>query len=159
MAITTSANGSMSGSLGGGRRTLQRTIVNVDPKSIKEMFKLVRELKQIDPNLAAELRHKFRESARNVANDARRRAPVKTGALRKSIKPVITSRGQAGVKVSDESARINEFGGRHPFFGNTDIWFAQKAHPYINPAVAAYQDNFMRDCIAAYNQAIVKAGF
>lgn len=134
--------------------------LKVSPASIKEMYLFGRQLKGIETELGSALSRKSRKAAIAVAADARRRAPFKTGALRNSIKPGINVRGQAVVRVTDESARINESGGRHPLFGNADIWFSQKARPFLSPAANAYEDQFMRDCAEALDETAAKeAGF
>ena len=48
---------------------------------------------------------------------------------------------------------------RHPFFGDTDVWYAQPFRPFVWPAVLATNQDVARDVDAAVDEALAAAGF
>jgi HK97 gp10 family phage protein len=74
------------------------------------LAKLRRDLKAIDKDLGKSLTDHLREIAKEVRDDARSRAPVKTGALRGSIKHSVRARG-ASVYSNLDYAPVHEWGG------------------------------------------------
>ena len=83
-----------------------------DDLSIKVdgLGKLRRDLKAIDKDLAKSLTDHLREIAKEVRDDARSRAPRKTGALSRSIKHSVRARG-ATVFSNLDYAPVHEWGG------------------------------------------------
>jgi HK97 gp10 family phage protein len=131
--------------------------VGVDPRSSKEVKALLRDLKKFDPELAKEVRKRFKAAANPILNAARRRQPKDTGELRRRTK-VRFARGRTEIRSSAPHARISEFGGRHPLWGR-DQWVAHPAQPAIFPAVDAGRKDFIREAEIAVTAAARKAGF
>lgn len=48
---------------------------------------------------------------------------------------------------------------RHPVFGNTDVWVAQEARPYLWPAAVATQQDAAQAAEEAIDDALAAAGF
>ncbi len=124
-----------------------------------EMRKFFRQLKGISPDLAKAARRQFRAEAKKVSDDARRRAPRKTGKLARGISPRVSSSGAASIVAKAPHSRMHEFGGRHPVFGNRNVWVYQAARPYVLPAVEAGRESFFKAADAALAEAVRKAGF
>jgi HK97 gp10 family phage protein len=74
------------------------------------LAKLRRDLKAIDKDLAKSFTDHLREIAKDVRDDARPRAPRKTGALQRSIKHSVRARG-ASVYSNLPYAGVQEWGG------------------------------------------------
>lgn len=128
---------------------------------MSQVTRFMKELRQIEPDMAKELRNNFRSLAGEVASNARTRASAwsKTGKMANSIKPRVDSRGNAAIASSHPGLPINEFGGRHPVFGNTNVYVSQKARPTMFPAVEAAAGRFELEALKAIDEAARKAGF
>jgi len=74
------------------------------------LAKLRRDLKAIDKDLGKSLTDHLREIAKEVRDEARSRAPRKTGALASSIKHSVRARG-ASVYSNSPYANVQEWGG------------------------------------------------
>lgn len=133
--------------------------IHLDASSRTQINDLMRDLRKVDPALVNGVRRELRRVAKIVADDARRRAPRKSGALQRSIRPSVSSTGDAAVVASAPHARITELGGRHPLFGNKERWYPQPRRPYLIPARDAHQKEFIQAADAALNEAAKKAGF
>jgi phage gpG-like protein len=81
--------------------------VSVD---VPGLSKLRRDLKAIDKDLGKALTSHLRGVAREVRDDARSRAPVDEGDLKKTIKHSVTSKG-ASVYSDSDYAEVHEWGG------------------------------------------------
>jgi HK97 gp10 family phage protein len=130
----------------------------VDVQSPKQLGKLMRDLRKVAPDVAKETRAKFKKAATPVLNDAHKRQPKKTDELRRKTK-IRIGRGRVEIRSSAPHARISEFGGRHPLWGDRDKWVEQKAQPAIFPAAAAGRQQFVKEAKAAVYVACKKAGF
>jgi HK97 gp10 family phage protein len=122
------------------------------------LTELLRDLKKLEPEVSKELRDRLKEIVNVVASDARQKAPYKTGKLAKKIVPSVTNKG-AAVLSKAEHARIMEFGGRHPVFGNRNTWVFQPARPHVFPAVEAHRADVDRQGQEALDNALRKIGF
>lgn len=131
---------------------------SVDPASSKDVQKLMRDLRKLAPEVAKETRKAFKSAATPILNDARRRQPKRTGELRRKTKTRF-SRGRVEIRSSAPHARISEFGGRHPAWGNREVWVDQPAAPAIFPAVDAGRANFIQAAAKAVDQGAKEAGF
>lgn len=118
----------------------------------------LRDLRKFEPAVSKEFRTRLREAVAVIARDARRRAPRKSGALARKIVPSVTGKGAALLSKA-RHARIHEFGGRHPVFGNRENWVFQPARPHIFPAVEAGREEVNREALAALDDAIAEIGF
>jgi len=125
---------------------------------IQGLGQFLKELKQLDPALAKSWRTRVRKVVDDVAKDARRRAPKKRGTLQKGIRPSVTQKG-ASLLSKAPHARIFEFGGRHPVYGNRNNWVNQPAKPHIFPAVNAGRPNVEKEALAAFDDAASEIGF
>jgi HK97 gp10 family phage protein len=125
---------------------------------IPELKSFLKDLRKIEPETAKAVRRNLRRLAKKVSDDARRRAAKRTRRLERSISPSVTSRG-ASIVVKAPHARMNEFGGRHPVFGNEDVWVNQKPMPFLFPAVAAGKEQFFKEADAALIEAARRARF
>jgi hypothetical protein len=85
----------------------RNTEVSVD---VPGLAKLRRDLKAIDKGLAKGLTDHLRDVAKEVRDDARERAPVDEGDLKKSIKHSVTGKG-ASVYSNSDYAEVHEWGG------------------------------------------------
>lgn len=141
-----------------GSRATNRGPFGVDVGSRKEVAKVMRDIRKIAPGAAKELRANFKKAATPVLNDARKRQPKKTGRLRRQTK-IRVSRGRVEIRSSAPHARISEFGGRHPLWGDFDKWVPHEAQPAIMPAAKAGRAEFIKQANAAVYTACKKAGF
>jgi len=112
---------------------------------------LRRELKRVSAQLPRELAKVNHEAAEIVAAEARRRAPVRSGKLRGSVRAL---RQQARGVVAAGSARVpyagvQEFGGTVPRFHSASRTTIP-AQPYVYPALGAKRD----EVIDAYGEAL-----
>ena len=103
--------------------------------------KLRRDLKAIDKDLAQSLTDHLREIARGVRDEARSRAPVKTGALQRSIKHSVRARG-ASIYSNLPYAPVQEFGGTIRPRGTP---IAIRGRHFIYSAIADKAANVERD--------------
>lgn len=126
--------------------------------TVEGLVTFQRDLKKFEPAVAKALRARLKKAVDDVAQDARRRAPRRSGRLVKGIKASVTNKGAALVSKSPH-ARISEFGGRHPVYGNRDVWVAHPARPHIYPAVRAGRATVNREALAALDTAIKESGF
>lgn len=118
----------------------------------------LRDLKKFQPAVSKQFRIRLRKAVKIVADDAKRRAPRKSGKLVKGIAPSVTNTG-ARLLSKAKHARIHEFGGRHPVFGNRKNWVFQPARPHIFPAVEAGREAVSTEALAALDDAIAEIGF
>lgn len=115
-------------------------------------------LKRYAPETRKELTKRLRALAKTVALDASSRAPRDTGALAASIKPSSTMKG-AAIRSKLPYARISEFGGRHPVFGDRENWKDHPERPFMRPAVNDAREKAVDEARAAIDEAFRKAGF
>lgn len=126
---------------------------------ITNLQEFLKDLRKLSPELANEVRRRFRKAARTVALDARAKAPRQSGRLARGIQPRVDSKGNAAIISKAPHARTVEFGGRHPLWGDRDRWVAQKAQPHIRPAVDENRDWFVREAEHAIHVVAQKAGY
>lgn len=131
---------------------------SVDPSSSKDLQKFMRDLRKVAPEVAKQTRKRFKAAANSVLNDARSRQPKATGELRRKTK-VRMARGRVEIRSSAPHARISEFGGRHPRWGDRGHWIPQPASPAIFPAVDAGRAQFIKAADTAVQQGAKEAGF
>ncbi len=141
-----------------GSRATNRGSFGVDVQSRKEVAKLLRDLKKVSPAVAKTTRKRFKAAAQPILDDARRRQPKRTGELRRKTK-IRIGRGRVEIRSSAPHARISEFGGRHPLWGDRDRWVTQPAHPAIFPAVKAGRAEFVQKAKEATYRGLKEAGF
>lgn len=132
--------------------------LGVDPSSKKAMAKLMADLRKSAPEVGKETRRRFRAAARPVLDEARNRQHQRSGELRRKTRIRVT-RGMVAIVASAKHARINEFGGRHPLWGDRGHWVAHKANPAIWSTVQERRKDFLKEADAAVYQAMKKAGF
>lgn len=125
---------------------------------IADLGLTMREIRRLSPEMAKKTRNRVRAAAKEISDDARRRAPVRSGRLRRSVRPRVYSNGRAAIVASAPHARIVEFGGRHPVFGK-DRWVPQPETPFMREAVRAGRANFFRMVDAAVSDAVREVGF
>ncbi|MGH3834192.1 MAG: HK97 gp10 family phage protein [Pseudonocardiaceae bacterium] len=125
---------------------------------IDGLSEFLRDLKRFEPAVSKQFRTRLRKAVEVVAKDAQRRAPKKSGKLAKGIGPSVTNTG-ARLLSKAPHARIQEFGGRHPVFGNRENWVFQPARPHIFPAVDAGREEVNTEALAALDDAIKGIGF
>lgn len=124
-----------------------------------ELRSVLRDIRGISPDLAKAVRRNLRAEAKKVSDDARRRAPKESGKLARSISPRVSSSGQSSIVAKSPYSKIHEFGGRHPVYGNRDVWVKQEARPYMLPAVKDGREDFFKAADAALKEAAKKARF
>lgn len=116
-------------------------------------------MKRISPEARKAFDRRLREVARQVRDDARQRAPRLSGELASSIGYGVQTRRGVFVRATARHAGLFEFGGRHPVFGNRDVWVDQPARPFLRPAVEAHRDAAVQAVEEALFDAIKEAGF
>jgi hypothetical protein len=112
----------------------------IDTSQLKTFAKAIR---SGDPALAAELRARMHELGDVVGDTARvmsswsTRIPgsvkVRVGGF--AVKVVAGGPGAPDAAPYEHGGAAGAF--RHPVFGNTEVWVAQKARPFLAPAVEA----------------------
>jgi hypothetical protein len=116
--------------------------------------KLQRALKQIDPELQAELKSGLKATAERVAGDARSRVPQKSGRAAASLRAGADTKGAyvAGGKASVPYYGWLDFGTRTAKSGQARTvgpWKGTGAGPargrFIYPAIDANRDDIERD--------------
>ena len=120
---------------------------------IEGLQEFLRDLKKFEPAVSKEFRGRLKTVVAEVAKDAQRRAPKKSGKLAKGIRPSVTNKG-ANLLSKAPHAKILEFGGRHPVFGHRDRWVFQPARPHIFPAVRAGTEKVHAEALAALDDAL-----
>jgi hypothetical protein len=119
--------------------------ISVDTRDFK---KFASALRRADPVMTRSLRTKLRMAGSIVAVEA----AANVAPYSKTIPPTIKVRVNSlvvTVTAKGELAGLFEFGNagaggggsfRHPLFGNTDYWYAQKMHPFMYKALEAKAD-------------------
>ena len=143
--------------MGGIRRLDSGHILTDLTVEVEGYRDLQRALRSAPADTRKEVRKGLRTAATTVRDDARRRAPSRSGRLRRSLRVSVTQRGVA-VGSRLPYAAIHEFGGRHPLFGDRDNWYAQRARPFLFPAARANQATTERELREAWFVAKRKAG-
>lgn len=133
--------------------------IGISPVTQAELRKLMGDLREFDKDAGKEARRAFLVLAKKVSEDAKHRAVKKTGKMARATKPRISSRGDAMITNNDEAARPNEFGGRHPVYGNRDNWVQMKERPFMFPAVGAHREEFFSDAEKVIDTVAAKIGF
>lgn len=124
---------------------------------IDGLSEFLRDLKKLEPEVSKGFRTRLRKAVKVVADDARRRAPKKSGKLAKGIVPSVTNTGVV-LRSKAPHARMHEFGGRHRVFGR-DVWVFQPAQPHVFPAVKDGRAEVDKEALAALDDAIKEIGF
>jgi len=135
------------------------TTAQVDPRTQAAIRQLMADLRVFDLEAAKECRREFAALAKKVAADAASRAAKKTGKMAAATRARVSSRGDAMITNADPAARPNEFGGRHPLFGNRNVWVPMVRKPFMFPAVQAGEAEFYRDAEKVIDTVASKAGF
>lgn len=104
---------------------------------------MVRELKPVAERIASDARGR---AGRHVARG------IKTGSRSNSPAVIVD-----GTEVPD--AKLWEWGGRHPVYGNMDTWVYQSARPYVGPAVDAHLLDAQVAIGKALDNALLSAGW
>lgn len=141
-----------------GSRATNSGPFGVDVTSQKELAKLFRDLRKVAPEVAKATRKRFKVAAQPILDDARRRQPRRSGELRRKTK-IRIARGRVEIRSSAPHARISEFGGRHPLWGDRDQWVNHPASPAIFPAVKAGRAQFIQKAKEAAYLGCKEAGF
>ncbi|MTI82586.1 MAG: hypothetical protein FH756_01545 [Firmicutes bacterium] len=136
--------------------------------NITGMDEFRRNLRRLGDQAADKMEAAVKSGALVVQNDAKQRAPYKTGTLRRSIHIETEEKSQDKVTVAVgtdvEYAAIHEFGGviqpknankLHFKIDGKDI-FADKVHiparPYLRPALDENEDGIMREIAQTIRQ-------
>lgn len=132
-------------------------LAGVNAQSKRDIQRVFKKLKELEPNLAKETRRRYRAAAGPVLADAKGRQPEKSGALKAGTRIQIRG-GVTAIVSSAPHARISEFGGRRRVFGR-DVWVDQPASPAIWPAMSDGRARFLNESRAALYAALKKAGY
>jgi phage gpG-like protein len=139
----------------GANRAGAGTGISVEIEGLNEFL---RDLKKFEPAVSKGFRRRIKGVVEKVAQDARSRAPKRSGKLAKMIRPSVTNKG-ASLLSKAPHAKLFEFGGRHPVYGHRDRWVFQPARPHIFPAVRANEGFVNSEMLAALDDAISEIGF
>jgi HK97 gp10 family phage protein len=122
---------------------------------VEGLAKLRRDLRAIDKDLGKALTDHLRDLARDVRDDARSRAPVKTGALQRSIKHSVRARG-ASVYSNSPYAGVQEWGGTiRPRGTPIEI----RGRHFISSAVADNADHVVKEVERSLDAIADRHGF
>ncbi len=99
----------------------RRGVVGGDAIRIDGLRELSKSLRLVEDGLQKEITGVFKRAAEKVADEARRRVPVRSGRLRDSIRPYATQRA-AGVRMG--KARV-------PYAGPVEFGGYPKARPFV----------------------------
>lgn len=112
------------------------------------MRRLAADLNKAGERVGAGAARVIRSGTAKVHRDARRNAPVRTGALRDGIdsRVVGTGRNQSVAGIVGATARHSIF----VEFGTSDT----PAQPFLFPALERHQDDIMRDLAALIDDAL-----
>lgn len=120
--------------------------VVVTSRGVNGLSRARDDLKRVDAAAAKELRIPALAAASLVAEEARTRAPVRSGALQRSIRGRGSQRG-ASVRAGNAKvpyAAVMEFGGTIPVRSHPQVRRLVQARPYLYPAIAAKSDEVIR---------------
>lgn len=101
-----------------------------------------RTLKKLAPDAAKAMNRAIRREAKKVQADARRGYAEYSTRIGRAVGVSVSSKHVA-LRLSAKKAPhgpINEFGGRHPVFGNRNVWVEQEARPRLEPAVDEHRE-------------------
>lgn len=126
---------------------------------VSDLQGLVNDLRLLDAKANKKITAASHQAAQGMVNAARANASWSTG-----IPPTIRATGSArALKLTAgrntgrvQYAKVFEFGGRHPLFGNRDHWYPQAKRPYLIPARDAHSEQFagaLADAIVAVLEA------
>lgn len=129
---------------------------------------IIADLRRLSRETRKEVRPKLKEAGEIIAADARSRASWSSRIPRTVRVRVSFRAGGEGVTVAAGGARApharpyegttqNPF--RHPVYGNREVWVAQPARPFLNPAAAAKADEAGRAIEQALAEAAKALGF
>lgn len=121
----------------------------------------VKDLRRLEPDTRKELLRELSGVARNIAADAKNRAPNRSGRLRGAIR-VRQRRGSPAVVVlatEAPHARVVHFGLRHPLFGDRDTWHPNPTVRFLGDAVDAKRSEVVESIDTALNRALDRAGW
>lgn len=134
-----------------------------------EVERLIRDLGKIPDDLKRKLRPELRAAGRIVADQAKINAAWSTRIPRAVKVSVSFTLRRPGVTVVVDKnkaphARPYEHGGRegnfrHPVYGNRKAWVAQKARPFLAPALAAKNEEAGRQIADVVDKVTRDAGF
>jgi HK97 gp10 family phage protein len=133
--------------------------IKVSGATQADIKKLMTDLRFVDKDAAKEARRALLVLAKKVAQDAQARAPKRTGKTASKTRARVNSNGDAMITNNSPAARPNEFGGRHPLFGNMDKWYEMRRQPFMFPAVDAHAEEFYREAEKVIDTVFAKIGF
>lgn len=131
--------------------------------AVEGLAELRKALGQIDKQLPKDLRKRLKVVADEVADDARRRVPVKTGRARASVKSGVSGNrayvqeGKAEVAYMgwlDFGGTLKPVGGRK----NTIVRARPKGGRFLYPAVAAKKDRIVEGATQAFEDTARQLG-
>lgn len=108
-----------------------------------DLAQIRRMLRRIDPEVDKALRKGLRDAANVVRDEGKRRAPVRSGALRRSIRSRVRAREVSVGSKADHASVVHE-GKRHPLFGDRDRWYENPRVPFLDDAVAEKRPQVLR---------------
>lgn len=119
---------------------------------------LRRDLKRVDKTLPRELNKRLKITLKPIVADAKRFATVRKGRIAKTIRP--GTRGSAVfIGSKHPAANIVHWGGRHPVFGNRQVWVQQNPRPFISWAIKGRGDDIERQVGDVVEDLMREAGF
>jgi hypothetical protein len=151
-----------------------------------DLKRLIRDLRQLDRQVAKDLTRELRGAMAPIVADVRsmyrglpsagrrRRRPgpsLRTLLAKAARGQVRTSGRQAGIRVATSGRRMPAGMGslpamvegppqgkpfKHPVFGNREAWVTQRSPGRFYPTVQRHEDDFRRNVEAAVNQAVAK---
>ena len=126
-----------------------------DPVRVEGLREFRRDLKKLEPEVAKELRRDIKDVAGRVASEAAARAPKRTGAYARSIRPYVTARG-ASVGSRLPQAGVLHWGGTIRPRG-VDITF--RPRPVVSEALDRQANRIVEDLGDAVEKAARRAGW
>jgi hypothetical protein len=121
---------------------------------------VAKRLRTVDKVAQKEMRAQLRTDLGPIIGQAKANASWSTR-IPGAIGPQVTVK-TVGVRVNRKKAphgRVYEYGGRHPVFGNRDVWVPVPKRSYVRPAVQDNKLKVRRDLGQSIGRANKKAGF
>lgn len=124
----------------------------------------IAELRTMPTEIRRKLRPALKAAAQPIVTEAKAKADWSTR-IPRAIKVRVTKKGvviYVRAKTAPHGRPYEGLSGmtfRHPVFGDRDVWRAQRARPYLLPAVRAHRDQVRKAITDVVEQVAKEHGF
>ena len=146
-------------------------MINLNIDSEQELREFMRDLRNLDRDLAKGLNKNLRDVLQREVVPAAQQKASWSSQIPRAIKPMVQAK-RLGVRVSAKQARHarpyeglqaglrpRSGGFRHPLFGDRSHWYTQQFRPFLAPAMLENADRAAEGLLEALDEASRKAGF